>query len=60
MGGSRLRAPATVKAWSGEPLAPGTASAAAVVTRGSPLSSSSVRGMLHSVARWRGLYSNGG
>jgi hypothetical protein len=50
MGGSLFRAPAMVKAWSGEPLAPGTASAAAVVTGGPPLSSSSARGTLDSVA----------
>jgi hypothetical protein len=40
MGGSLLRAPATVKAWFGEPLAPGMASSAAAVTRGPPPSSS--------------------
>jgi hypothetical protein len=35
-GGSLLWAPATVKASSGEPLAPGTASAVATVTGGHP------------------------
>jgi hypothetical protein len=58
-GGSLLRAPATVKAWSGEPLAPGTASAAVAVTGGPP-SSSSAQGTVDSVARWRGLCDNGG
>jgi hypothetical protein len=36
MVGSWLRVPTTVKAWSGEPLAPGTASAAAVAPRQPP------------------------
>jgi hypothetical protein len=60
MGGSLLRAPATVKAWFSEPLAPGMASSAAAVTGGPPPSSSLARGTLDSVARWRGLCGNGG
>jgi hypothetical protein len=59
MGGSLLRAPATVKAWSGEPLAPGMTSAAAAVTGGPPPSSSSAWGTLNSVARRRGSCGNG-
>jgi hypothetical protein len=55
-----LRAPAMVKAWSGEPLASRTALAAPAVTGGPPPSSSSARGTLDSVARWRGLCGNGG
>jgi hypothetical protein len=60
MGGSLLRAPAMVKAWSSEPLAPGTASVAAAMTGGPPPSTSSAWGTLDSVARRRSLCGNGG